>query len=74
MIPKGLTKSNMWQYQQIYTSNKNLTLTYDVVSVNGTALLITSARKNKFVTVKHIPSRTEYQLGKILNKTIKLYG
>ena len=36
--------------------------------------MITSARKLKSVTNKHIPSRTAGHIDKISNKVIKLYG
>ena len=42
--------------------------------VNETALLITSETKLKFVAVNNIPSQTEYNISKSLNKVIKLYG
>ena len=47
----------------------------DVTFVNGTSILITSARNLKFVTTKHILSQTVDQLIKILSsyKVIELY-
>ena len=41
---------------------------------NGTAFIITSARKIRFGIVKHITNWTAVQLSKILNKVIKSYG
>ena len=41
---------------------------------NGTAFIITSARKIRFGTVKHITNWTAVHLSKILNKVIKSYG
>ena len=45
----------------------------DVMFVNGTALIMTSSNKNKFVIFNHIQIRTAGQLNKSLNKVIKLY-
>ena len=42
--------------------------------VNGSVFVVTLAKKLKLVTAKHIPNCTSYQLSKILNKVIKLYG
>ena len=38
------------------------------------SFMMISARKLKFVTVKHISSQTAKQLNKSLNKVINLYG
>ena len=44
-----------------------------IVFVNRNSFMITSARKLKFVTVDHIPSRKTEKLIISLNKGIKLY-
>ena len=57
-----------------YKLQKLVIITADVMFVNGTAFLVTSAIKFKLATLKHIPRRTADQLSKISNKVIKLYG
>ena len=63
------------EYSRIfYKLHKFVTLTADVIFVNGNTFTIKSARKIKFVKVEHIPILTADQLIKSLNKVIKLYG
>ena len=59
--------------EDFYKLHKFVTLTADIVFVNVDFFMITSARKLKFVTVEHTPSRTADHLRKSLNKLIKLY-
>ena len=51
----------------------SMTLTADVMFVNGMPLLITLSRRIRLLTVEHIPSRTVNQLGSSLNKIVNLY-
>ena len=51
-----------------------MTLASDIMFVNGNSFIITSSRKLRFVTVKHIPSHTEGDLSKSLNGVMKFYG
>ena len=44
--------------------HKFVTLVADVMFVNGATFLITMSRGIKFVTVEHIPARTDKQLSK----------
>ena len=54
--------------------HKFVILTSDVMFVNLNLFMITSAKKIEFATVGHIPSQTDEQISKILNKVINLYG
>ena len=56
-----------------YYLHKFVTLTLDVMFVNGNELLITSVNKIKCVTVEPVPNHTADQLSNDLNKAIKLY-
>ena len=51
-----------------------LTLLVDVIFVNRTAFMTTSARKPKFVTIEYVLNHMAYHISKALNKLIKLYG
>ena len=51
-----------------------MTLTEDVMGVNGNGFMITSARKLELLSAKHIPNHTAGQISKRLNKVIKFYG
>jgi hypothetical protein len=44
--------------------HKYVTLVADVMFVNGIAFLVTISRGIKFVTTKHVPTRTAKQLSK----------
>ena len=50
-----------------------VTLTADVMFVNGVAFLVTLSRKLRLVTAEHIPTRTAAQLSSSLNKIVRLY-
>ena len=51
-----------------------MTLTADVIFVNGISLLITLSRRIRLLNVEHIPSRTSIQLGISLTKIFNLYS
>ena len=60
--------------EDFYKMHKFVMLAADFMFVDGNVCMIKSARKIKFVTVEHITSQKDEQLGKIINKLIKLYG
>ena len=51
-----------------------MTLTSDVMFVNGMPFLITLSRRIRLLTVEHIPSRTAKQLSSSLTKIVNLYA
>ena len=51
-----------------------ITLAADVFFVDGTAFLLTVARRMKFVTVEHVPIRTATSLSKYLKRVLEVYG
>jgi hypothetical protein len=55
-------------------ANKVVMLAADVFFVDGTAFLMTVARRIKFVSAEHVPSRTGAQLSKHLKRVIEVYG
>ena len=50
-----------------------VTLTTDILFVNGVPFLVTLSRKIRFLTAEHIPSRTAKQLGSSLMKIVNFY-
>jgi hypothetical protein len=62
-VPRGLVEAN-----------KVVTLAADVFFVDGTAFLMTVARRIKFVTAEHVPVRTGVQLSKHLKRVLEVYG
>jgi hypothetical protein len=55
-------------------TNKAVTLAADVFFVDGTAFLLTVARRIKFVTTEHVPVRTALSLSKHLKRVLEVYG
>ena len=53
--------------------HKFLTLTADVMFVNGVPFLVTFSRKIRLFTVELFPRRTAAQLSSYLTKVVKLY-
>ena len=51
-----------------------ITLAADVFFVDGTAFLLTVARRIKFVTAEHVPVRTTTSLSKHLKQVLEVYG
>jgi hypothetical protein len=49
-------------------------LAADVFFVDGTAFLLTVARRIKFVTAEHVPVRTATSLNKHLKQVLEVYG
>ena len=60
--------------QSLVEANKRVTLAADVFFVDGTAFLLTVARRIKFVTVKHVPVRTALSLSKHIKRVMEAYG
>ena len=57
-----------------YKLHHFVTLTADIMIVNGVPFLTTLSRKIKLRTVEHIQSRTVASLSKALTKVLKLYA
>jgi len=55
-------------------ANKIVTLAADVFFVDGTAFLLTMARRIKFVTAEHVPVRTALSLSKHMKRVMEVYG
>ena len=55
-------------------ANKVITLAADVFFVDGTAFLLTVARRIKFVTAEHVPVRTATSLSRHLKRVLEVYG
>ena len=55
-------------------ANKTVTIAADVFFVDGTAFLLTVARRIKFVTAEHVPVRTALSLSKHLKPVLEVYG
>ena len=60
--------------REFYLQLKFVTLTADVMFLNGIAFLITFSQNIKLLTVEHAPNRTVRQLAKSIMKTVKLYA
>ena len=52
----------------------SVTLTADVMFVNGLPFLVTMSRRIWLLTVEHTPSRTAKQLGSSITKVVNLYA
>ena len=59
--------------RDFYELHKFLTLTVDVMFVNGIAFLTTLSRKVIFLTIKHIPSHTAAHISSSLTKIVNIY-
>ena len=57
----------------IYERYKYVTLTVDVMFVNGIAFLVSLSRGIRFYTCEHTPNRKAKQLAKSLRRTVNLY-
>jgi hypothetical protein len=53
--------------------NKDVTLTADVMFVDGIPFLVTTSRKIKFTTSEYVPRRTKPILIKSLKKVLNIY-
>ena len=60
--------------RDFYQLHHFVTLTVDVMFVNGLPFLTTLSRDIRFGTAEHVPSRTAKQLANSLMKVVKLYA
>ena len=60
--------------RNLVDANKAITLAADVFFVDGTAFLLTVARRIKFVTAEHVPVRTGLCLSKHMKRVLDVYG
>ncbi|EJK60825.1 hypothetical protein THAOC_18763, partial [Thalassiosira oceanica] len=60
--------------RDFYRLHKFVTLTADVMFVNGLGFLTTFSRDLRFHTAEYVPTRTAKQLSSSLKKIIQLYG
>ena len=60
--------------REFYRMHKMVTITADVMFINGIAFLVTLSRKLKFRTVEFVPKRTAKTLAKHLTKVLMLYA
>jgi hypothetical protein len=60
--------------RSLVDANKALSLAADVFFVDGTAFLLTVARRIKFVTAEHLPVRTALSLSKHMKQVLDVYG
>ena len=60
--------------RDFYRLHHFVTLTADVMFVNGLAFFTTLGRDIRFGTAEHVPSRTAKQLAKLLMKVVKIYA
>ena len=63
-----------WIPKDFYELHHFVTLTADVMFVNGIPFLVTCSRDIRMNTVKCLPSRTAKQLSKSLTKIVKVYA
>ena len=59
--------------RDLYEHHINVTLTADVMFVNGIAFLTTLSRDIRLRTIEFVPSHTAAQLGRSLMKIVTLY-
>ena len=60
--------------RDIYKLHHYVTLTADLMYVNGVTFLTTLSRKIKLRTIEHVQTRTVASLSNALNKVLKLYA
>ena len=73
-VPEPVVKDYVAVPHALIKTNKVITLVTDVFFVDGTALLLTVARRIKFVTTERIPVRTATSLSKHLKQVLEVYG
>ena len=59
--------------RDLYELHKFVTLTEDVIFVNGIEFLTTLSRKIKFLAVEHIPPHTAEHIRSLLTKIVNIY-
>jgi len=60
--------------RDFYVLNHFVTITADIMFVNGIAFLITFSRKVRLLTVEHVVTRTAESLTQSINKIINIYS
>ena len=78
----GTVRQNPERVDPVYTAiprdfyelHRFVTLTADVMFVNGIPFLVTLSRKIKMLTAEYLPSRTAKQLSSSLTKIVKVYA
>jgi hypothetical protein len=58
---------------EIISMNKNVTLSADIMFVNGLPFMISVSRKIKMTTSEHVPNGREASLAKSLKRSFNLY-
>ena len=58
----------------VYERYKYVTLTADVMFINGFAFLVSLSRGIRFYTAEHVPNRKAKQLAHSLQKIVNLYA
>ena len=72
--PKRVETVKAMVPRYFYEVHRLVTLTADVMFVNGVPFLVTLSRKLRLFTVEYLPSRTAAQLSNYLAKVCKLYA
>jgi hypothetical protein len=72
--PEPVVTDHVAVPRTLIEANKVITLAADVFFVDGTAFLLTVARRIKFVTAEHVPVRTATSLSKHLKQVLEVYG
>ena len=72
--PKRVVEEYMKMPRDFYQLHKFVTLSADVMFVNGIPFLITFSRNIRLITAEHVPTRTARQLAKSLMNIVELYG
>jgi hypothetical protein len=60
--------------KDIEALNKDVTLTADVIFVDGPGLLVASSRNIKFTTNEYVPKRSKANLINSLKKVFEIYS
>ena len=72
--PKRVESEYIKIPRDFYRLHKFVTLTADVMFVNGIPFLMTFSRNIRLITTEHVPSRTAKSLANSLIKVMKLYA
>ena len=72
--PQRVVPEYMGIPRVLYERHKYVTLTADVMFVNGIAFLVSLSRGIRMYTCEHVPNRKSAQLSSSLEKIINLYA
>ena len=72
--PKRVVPEYMGIPRELYERHKYVTLTADVMFVNGIAFLVSLSRGIRMYTCEHVPNRKAKQLSRSLRRIINLYA